>query len=106
MSLMLIMSDNKEVYKGWNGYYYCPAFVLSRKEEIEHAYKDERHWRLDIDNTLSNTKQYNSYEIFARFDIKSDKVNVSEKELCATEKEAIARVTELNKENREYPELD
>lgn len=94
------------VYKGWNQYYYCPAFILSRKEEIEHAYKDERHWRLDIDNTLSKTKQYNSYEIFARFDTKSDKVNVSEEELCATEKESIARVTELNKDSREYPELD
>ena len=54
----------------------------------------------------SKTKSDNSYEIFARFDIKSDKVNVSEEELCTTEKEAIARVTELNKDNREYPELD
>ena len=95
------------VYKGWEGgYFYCPAFILSRKDEIEHAYKDERHWRLDIDNTLSKTKWYNSYEIFAMYDTKSDKVKVSEEELCATEKEAIARVTELNKENQKYLELD
>lgn len=94
------------VYNGWKGgYFYCPAFILSRKELIEHAYKDERHWRLDIDNTLSNTKQYNYYEIFAMYDAKSEKESVSEEDLCATEKEAIARVTELNKENREYPEL-
>lgn len=32
--------------------------------------------------------------------------NYSEDCICATEKEAIARVTELNKDNREYPELD
>ena len=51
-------------------------------------------------------RRYNSYKIFAMFDTKSDKVTVSEKELCATEKEAIARVTELNKENRESLELD
>ena len=95
------------VFNGWQGgYFYCPAFILSRKEEIEHAYKDKRNWRLDIDNTLSKTKQYNSYEIFAMYDTKSDKVHVSEEELCATEKEAIARVTELNKENRESLELD
>ena len=95
------------VFKGGaDGYFYCPAFILSRKEEIEHAYKDERNWRLDIDNTLSKTKQYNSYEIFAMYDTKSDKVHVSEEELCATEKEAIARVTELNKENLESLELD
>ena len=95
------------VFKGGaDGYFYCPAFILSRKEEIEHAYKDERNWRLDIDNTLSKTKQYNSYEIFAMYDTKSDKVHVSEEELCAIEKEAIARVTELNKENLESLELD
>ena len=95
------------VFKGGaDGYFYCPAFILSRKEEIEHAYKDERNWRLDIDNTLSKTKQYNSYEIFAMYDTKSDKVHVSEEELYATEKEAIARVTELNKENLESLELD
>lgn len=95
------------VFNDWQGgYFYCPAFILSRKEEIEHAYKDERNWRLDIDNTLSKTKQYNSYEIFAMYDTKSDKVHVSEEELCATEKEAIARVTELNKENLESLELD
>ncbi len=40
MSLMLIMSDNKEVYKGWNGYYYCPAFILSRKENSEYPELD------------------------------------------------------------------
>ena len=95
------------VYRGWKGgYFYCPAFILGRKEAIEQSYKDERHWRLDINNTLSNTRQYNSYEIFAMYDTKSDKVNVSEEELCATEKEAIARITELNKEKQECLELD
>lgn len=95
------------VYRGWQGgYFYCPAFILSRKETIEQAYKDEKHWRLDIDNTLSKTRQYNSYEIFAMYDTKSDKVNIPEEELCATEKEAIARITELNKEKQECLELD
>ena len=95
------------VFKGGaDGYFYCPAFILSRKELIEHAYKDERCWRLDIDKTLSNTKQYNFYDLFVRFDTKYDNITVSEEELCATEKEAIARVTELNKENLESLELD
>ena len=80
------------VFKGGaDGYFYSPAFILSRKELIEHAYKDERCWRLDIDKTLSNTKQYNFYDLFVRFDTKYDKVTAAEEELCATEKEAIAR---------------